>query len=191
MLRWGSKLHHQHPTTAPTKLRKKSGKNEIALNRIWSIIVNLNVLVPRFMFAVNLNCKPELTELLYYAAGLSIQLYAWVNPMYIVYTIKVETIENISYQDYTHRTPHEGPTCQAKRLDEREGEIGFVNIFHQNPITFYTSNFLYPFLVPIYYFPLAYTYFPLHIHCPHNSRHFFWKDNNWYYYLWKEKKDVY
>jgi len=58
------------------------------------------------MFAVNLDCKPELTELLYYAAGLSIQLHAWVNPMYIVYNIKVEIIENISYQDYGHRTPH-------------------------------------------------------------------------------------
>ena len=35
-------------------------------------------------------------------------------------------------------------------------------------------------------------YFPLHIHWPHNSHHFFfWKELNWHNYLWKEKKDVY
>ena len=81
-----------------------------------------------------------------------------------IYTIKVKIIENNFHQDDVHHTPHGGPTCQAKRFDEREKEIGFVNIFHQNPITFYTSNFVYPPLVPTYYFPLAHTYFSLHIH---------------------------
>ena len=95
-----------------------------------------------------------------------------------IYTIKVEIIETISHQDYAHRTPHGGPTGQAKRLDKKEGEIGFINVFHQNPITFYTTNFLYPPLVPTYYFSLVYILSFAHT-LTHNSCHFFfWKDNN-------------
>jgi len=37
---------------------------------------------------------------------------------------KVETIETLSHQDYAHCTPHKGPTCQAKKFDEREGDVG-------------------------------------------------------------------
>ena len=50
------------------------------------------------------------------------------------------------------------PTCQSKRFGEREGEIGFINVFHQNLNTFHTSNFLYSPLIPAYYFSLAYIF---------------------------------
>ena len=71
-------------------------------------------------------------------------------------------------------------------------DFGHVRNFLTNEIQNSASNFLYPSLVPTYYFPLAYIYFPLHIHWPHNSHHFFfWKELNSHHYLWKEKKDVY
>ena len=61
----------------------------------------------------------------------------------------------------------EAPLVRPKDLTKgREGEVGFVNVFHQNLIIFYTSNFLYPPPVPTYYFCLAYSYFHLHIHWP-------------------------
>ena len=76
-----------------------------------------------------------------------------------------------SWNNWKHFSPRlsppylsQKPHCQAKKPDERDGEIDFVNVYHQNPIIFYTSNFLYTPLVPTYYFPLADTYFPLHIH---------------------------
>ena len=48
----------------------------------------------------------------------------------------------------------ETPLVRSKGLT-KEGRIDFVNIFHKNSNIFYTSNFLYPPLVPAYYFPLA------------------------------------
>ena len=63
---------------------------------------------------------------------------------------------------YPSRRPH----LSGKNVWQKGGDIDFVNVFHQNPITFYTSNFLYPPHVPTYYFSLAHTYFPLHIHWP-------------------------
>ena len=57
--------------------------------------------------------------------------------------------------------------------------------FYRNVNTFYTSNLLYPPLVPAYYFPLAHTLLSFVYTFTHNSRHcLVLKDNN---YLWKEK----
>ena len=63
---------------------------------------------------------------------------------------------------YPLRRPHlsvQKVWRKSKSFDEKEGEIGFVNVSHQNFNTFYTSNFLYPPLIPAYYFHLAYIFF--------------------------------
>ena len=86
--------------------------------------------------------------------------------------MKVEIIETLSHQDEAHLTPHGHSTCQAKRFDEREEEIGFVNIFHQNSNTFYTRNILYPPLVPTYYFPLAHILLFFEHAFTHNSHYY-------------------
>ena len=51
----------------------------------------------------------------------------------------------------------EAPLVSPKGLT-KEGKIGFLNESHQNLNTFYTSNFLYLPLIPVYYFPLAHTF---------------------------------
>ena len=61
---------------------------------------------------------------------------------------------------YPSRRPH----LSGQKAWPKGGGDWFRQCFHQNPITFYTIDFLYPPLVPTYYFFLAYTYFPLHIH---------------------------
>jgi len=63
------------------------------------------------------------------------------------------------------------PLVRPKGL-MKEGEIGFVNIFHQNSNTFYTRNILYPPLVPAYYFPLAHTLLSFEHAFTHNSHHY-------------------
>jgi len=65
----------------------------------------------------------------------------------------------------------ETPLVRPKGL-MKEGEIGFVNIFHQNSNTFYTRNILYPPLVPAYYFPLAHTLLSFEHAFTHNSHHY-------------------
>jgi len=44
--------------------------------------------------------------------------------------------------------------------------------FYQNPNTFYTNNFLYPPLVPTYYFPMAHTLLSFAHVFTYNSLHY-------------------
>ena len=58
---------------------------------------------------------------------------------------------------YPSRRPH----LLDQKVRRKGGEIGFVNVFHQNPITFYTS---------IFFIPTSCThillFFSIHIHWP-------------------------
>jgi len=99
-----------------------------------------------------------------------------------------------SHQDYAHFTPHR-PHLSAREVWRNGGVDSFLNrrkIFLLNSNTFYAINFLYPPLVPAYYFSLAHTLLSFVYAYTHNSWHYlFWKDYNWHHCLWKEKKDVY
>jgi hypothetical protein len=70
-----------------------------------------------------------------------------------------ETIETLFSPKLDPLYPQGGPISQAKRFDERGRDLFLIKekYFYQNANTFYTSNFLYPPLVPAYYFPLAHT----------------------------------
>ena len=89
------------------------------------------------------------------------------------FTEHVPNLYYKSWNNWKRFSPRLGPPYPSRRSHlsgqndwRKGGEIDFVNVFRQNPITFYTSNFLYPPHVPTYYFPLAHTYFPLHINWP-------------------------
>jgi len=87
------------------------------------------------------------------------------------------------------------PHLSAREVWRNGGVDSFLNrrkIFLLNSNTFYAINFLYPPLVPAYYFSLAHTLLSFVYAYTHNSWHYlFWKDYNWHHCLWKEKKDVY
>jgi hypothetical protein len=76
---------------------------------------------------------------------------------------------------YTSRRSH----LSGKRFDEKGGDPFFDRrkMFLPKTYSFYTDNFLYPPLVPMYYFLLAHTLF-FFVHT-YNLRHYlFWKHNN-------------
>ena len=97
---------------------------------------------------------------------------------YLEYLTGLYTILWKLYYIYQiHRTSCGGPTYQAKRFEERERDIDFVNVFQQNPNTFYTI--FYTNLCTLVLLFLAHTLLSLAHTFTHNSRHYlFWKDNN-------------
>ena len=81
-----------------------------------------------------------------------------------------------SWNNWNPFSPRLGPPypsrrthLSAQRFDERgcrPTKLIEEKCFHQNPNTFYTKHFYLLTFVPTYYFLVAYTYFPLHIHWP-------------------------
>jgi len=62
---------------------------------------------------------------------------------FCLYTIKVKTIETLSHQNYTHRTPHRDPTFQTKGSTKKKYRLTKLieeKYFHQNHNTFYIKH---------------------------------------------------
>ena len=102
---------------------------------------------------------------------------------FYIYTMKIKIIEIFSHQDYAQYSSQRSH-YQAKRLTKGVDTHFLIETkcFYWKANIFYTSNFLYPHLVPAYYFSLAHNLLSFAHVFTYNSRHYlFWKDNNWHH----------
>jgi len=84
-----------------------------------------------------------------------LRAFACVVVFTLVYTIKVETIENNSHLKWTTLTPHRWPHTTGPKMVDRRKQL-FLKCFHSKPPTFLTIALLCTHLLISYGKPISY-----------------------------------